>query len=333
VQVVPDGDSAAPLSAVLSAARSGSTWVGALVDTTASVVYRFEPFHREWSGRPELDVVSARIADGAATMADHRRLATVLRSGSLEVDKPPFFPKQWRSRAGHGLWAAARALPIRPMRAVYEKLMSPPADAPVVFKEVDFGHFVEPLLTRMAVPVVYLVRHPCGVVVSNHRGQRLGLMPTERQHAMRSHLVELGADSLLDEFDERLDTMSDLEATAVLWRHEVERAVEGLDRSGDGHLVIYEQLCDDPETITAGLLGYLKLAPTAATERFLANGQGGPGMLRRDSRDEYFTVYRDPATQRDRWMNEITPAQRQAIERIVHPSPVFERIQALAGWA
>lgn len=324
----------APLSAVVSAARSGSTWLGSIVNTVPTVAYRFEPWHRSGPHSAVLRDVERRIETGTADRTDRQTLYDALRPANLSISKPPFFPKQWWRRGHHPLWVASRALPRgEKLYRLFDN--SPPRGTPVVFKEISIEHHVESLIRQLGVPVVYLVRHPCGSVLSDWRGQQQGAMPTGRQRHLREFLETYAPPDLAEQFMPRLAGMDDLQRSALLWRCDAETALSGLDAAGDGHIVIYEQLCDDTVGEAEKVLGYLGLEAVAMTHDFINRLHEGrrPRLFGRDAFDSFFTVYRNPAEQRDRWMSEITAGQRRAVEEIVHPSWAFQRLAAQGAWA
>ena len=175
-----------PLCGIFSKGRSGSTWLGSIVNTHPEVAYRFEPFHRL---REDPDVARLRrsIEAGTFDATERDELYAILLRASPLTDRPPFFVKRnARSRGKRLLWPAARRLP--PLAPLYGALYTPRGAPVVVLKEVTLEPVMEGLLRAGGTRIVYLVRHPCAVVHSQIRGQEAGVMPTARQGVLSSLL-------------------------------------------------------------------------------------------------------------------------------------------------
>ena len=199
--------------------RSGSTWLGAIVDSHPDVAFRFEPFAR----LQHIPAVRKAMATLLSETFDSNHLPCVydaLKRAHPSVEKPPFFRKTHVATLGQRpLWPAANKL--RPAGRLFEAMYTPRGRPTLIFKEVNREPVLRALLTRTRVPVVYLVRHPCAVVRSMLEGQRRGLMSAGRQQALRA--IVAGHDpELAAAWGERLDRATPLEAEALLWRRDVE---------------------------------------------------------------------------------------------------------------
>jgi len=322
-----------PLSGVISAGRSGSSWLGSLLSSSPEVAYRFEPFHREGHHSATADGFLARARVGDAQPEDAGTPYEALRQTNLAVERPPFFNQPWVRRYQHQLWGASRAIPLGDR--LYDLISStPPPGTNVVFKDVTLEALIGVFLETLQIPVIYLVRHPCAAVLSDWRGQEAGVMSRGRHQDLRGYLQYHGALELLQEVEPNIDDFNHLQTTAVLWRCDAEMALGFLNESGAGCTVIYEELCDNTEAEMKRIFRYLGLALAAQTVAFIEELESLESTNPRsfDARDPYFSVQRSPRLQRDRWKTDIANEQRRQIEAIVEPSWAFETLAALAPW-
>jgi hypothetical protein len=245
------------------------------------------------------------------------------------------FPKRCvRNPGRRRLWPLARVAP--PARWLFERLYAPIGRPLLVFKEVTMEPLMERLLERTRVPVVYLVRHPCGVVGSMVRGQERGLMSSGRLRVLES-LLEKHDPELALRYGPRLASASPLTRNALLWRIDVERGVRAALGHERGLLLVYEEVCREPRAAAERLLGHFGLDVAPETDAFLeASSASDRGARRRAGEgwvDDYFSVYRDPRRSMDAWKQQL---DREAIEEIldvVRDSPAFAACAGRGEWA
>ena len=318
------------LGAVFSTGRSGSTWLGAMIDTLPNVAYRFEPFHRKHSRA--LKGLRDEITQGVFTDVDLSRLYDALLPASAMTDKAPFFKKSGSSTPFRpSMWWLARA--FKPLRPVYKRFYTPRNSPVVVFKEVSMERIMASLLARTTMPIVYLMRSPFATVASLLEGQERGIMPTGRQ-AVLAELLADHSPKLLDEFGDRIAAMGMVERNALLWRFDVETALDAIKGSGRGHVVFYENLCRDAASEMRQVCDALGLDVTLELERWINRlyDDGAKAQSVRDTRNPYFSVFRDPRDQIDKWKKKLSRDEVNQIRGVVEPSPAFCRGVREAQW-
>lgn len=319
---------APPLCGLFATGRSGSTWLGAMLDAHPRVAYRFEPLNRLKRNAAVIDLV-ARLRDGRFTDDDADALYDQLLRADPMTDKRPFFAKQDTFVFGMDIaWRMARVAP--PLRPLYAATYTPRDRRSVIFKEVTQEPAMAALLESTNVPIVYLMRHPCGTVASLVRGQSQGTMPTGRLGVIDNLLTDHGGDTAA-RFAGKTQAMDNVQRNALLWRMDVEKAVSAIDLAGRGLLVTYEQLCDQPLAEIEHVFAAFNLdCPKAARDflRKLRAGKTDPV----DAKDPYFTIMRDPAAEKDRWRQRFAAEDIAKVRDIVADSFAFERGAALGGW-
>jgi len=324
------------LGAIFGNGRSGTTWLGAIVSSHPEVAYRFEPFKRARHLGDAQQQTSHMLDSDRLEGLDADAIYDALIPAFADWEKPPFFPKSYRTRLSVGrslLWPPARrsALAHRLFCSLYT-----PLDRPfIVFKEVAYEDAYRAFVERTRVPLVYLVRHPCAIVNSLMRGQEKGLMGTGRQQIVDSYLENHAAD-LWQRFKDRIPTMGPHQKEALLWRANVESCFEVSDQRPGSIAVFYENLCRQPAEESARVLANfgLDIAPQVAAfiETSTAPEQRRSGRVREIGINQYFSVFRDPKAAMNQWKEGLTAEQCEDVFELVRDSRVFEAGVRLAEW-
>ena len=337
--LLPGDDGSIPLvRGVFGSGRSGSTWLGSILNTHPRVAYRFEPLHRLGKGRAGAAALRDRLQSEEASDADLERLYEMLLPADPLVEKPPFFKKDnVPNAARERLWPVVKVVKLgdrHPLSPVYRWLYTPRGRPPMVVKEVTHERTMRNLLERTGMRCVYLVRHPCAVVSSTLRGQAKGLMSTGRQGIV-DDLLRAFSPELAERFVPRVEAMGPMEREAVLWRMDVEMGFRAAEASPRGRVVLYERFCDDPVGESRGMFEHLGLAFTQATLDFLeqgGEGEEGGGTRGEAAIDEYFSVHRDPAKSKQKWRKRVSAEEERAVMQIVEDSEEVQELARRGGW-
>lgn len=325
--------SAPPLAGIFGSGRSGTSWLGAIVDSSPGVAYRFEPFHR--SGVSPSIAAARAVIDGA-NLDDERLWAVYdgLLAAHPATCKPPFFPKDHCWNFGRRwLWPLARKMSM--FQRLYGAAYRPTPGTMVVFKEVTMERLMARLLASTHLKAIYLVRHPCAVVSSLEAGQSQGHMAVGRLAVLKGLLEE--HDSLLaEEYGSRLESMNVWEKNALLWRMETEVALTAVNSSKLARLIVYEDLCQSPLDRATEVFQHLDVPFGDATERFLTTST----KVSRGSRllsgefliERYFSVFRDPRESMNKWRTILPAAAQAQVLEIVRGSAAFQQLLAYGFW-
>lgn len=324
------------LGALIGPARSGTTWVGSLIDSCPDVIYRFEPFHRLSAVNVQFKNWFDRLKNQDFTAEDIPKLYEALVRAHPLTDKAPFFPRKsypLRTTGRELLWPLARML--GPVSRLYGAAYSPRSGPPVVFKEVTFIKPLKNILERTAVPVVYLVRHPCPTVMSEVRRQTDG-RPSVRQLRLRELLTE-HAPWLLEMFPDVVAGSDPVKRTALLWRCEIEVCVSLVRRSDLAIVMTYEQLAGDAHARTPELFAHFNVRVDQQTTQFIdmlydIRSDTKRGPKRTGWGQKYFSVYRNPLEEKDAWKRKISAEEQLTVESIVQGSAAVEYCAGLGHW-
>ncbi|MGF1498175.1 MAG: sulfotransferase [Elainellaceae cyanobacterium] len=318
------------LGAVFGSARSGSTWLGAIVSSHPEVAYRFEPFHRL---KQNPQIRAAANPDSTEATADIDAIYHALLPAHPLAEKPPFFTKSYTTpmAAGRSLtWPLARKVPLGAW--LFRQCYTPKSLPPVVFKEIGLVHLLTKLVPH--IPVIYLMRHPCAVVWSMLRGQEQSLMPSDRRQYLQKILQQRRPD-LMDEFQGHEDR-SAAEQEALLWRIDTEAALDQIQSQPNGLLVLYEDLVEQPLVVAARIFRHLGLPLSAESRMFIEEStlqaSASPAQRGEVGIDRYFTVFRDPKAACNKWKHQMPVEMRDRVMAVVGPSRSFTVGQQQGLW-
>ncbi|HVA45533.1 MAG TPA: class I SAM-dependent methyltransferase [Pirellulales bacterium] len=304
-------------------ARSGTTWLGNILNSSPRSVYSHEPLMRYADG--DLQPLLTQIKTTGRISHDEREVVLDHWSRAyFAVRRPPFFKKEysaWPAQAPWAAWLTVRGVG-RGYRA-FQYLFSPADHVRYDLVVKQGGLSVHgPNFVRALVPdaLVVILRHPCEVIASVRRGQRLGLMRNHnRERWFDDHLA------LAEEFGygrREVEAMSDAEFEALDWLIENSIYQRLVDDHPNAQLVVYRDLFRDPKGVTETLFEALGWEVTKQTRRFLRDT-----TTRQTSRltslvtasHSYFSVYRPGKESIDAWRHELSRREQEEILEVARP--------------
>lgn len=308
---------------VIGMPRSGTTWLGKLLDAHPNVLYRHEPDSDIYAPIPYLVPKSEweRYRSIAVAHFDKLVASRTLRA----VGVRPYFKKDFRGSfaeiARRGLMMGIRGAEMfPPLRTVAPKVNIPDfsrrsdrEDIVFVVKSViapgRAGLYVEALPD---VPFVLILRHPCGYVASQLRGRRLGALAgdipinamTTTEQARKRNLTVTA-----------FEGMDFVEQATWLWVLFNEKMLQETKGKKNCMVIRYEDLCEKTVQTLRKIYDFAGLTFLKQTEAFLnASSQ-------EDNRSShYYGLFRDPTHAANRWRTELDPKDIERIENIASQS-------------
>lgn len=318
------------LGGIFGLARSGTTWLGAIVASHPQIVYRFEPFHRLQKKHSTVREIYHTLKSYEALSAKNiPHIYDCLLPAYPECEKPPFFSKDLATRLSYGkslLWPLARKNFLFSHLFCY--LYTPKNQSMLVFKEVDYADMVVNFLEKTEVPIIYIIRHPCAVAHSIMRGQKNAFMPMPpARFVVLKKVLHKHEPKLAEIYGDRLETLTISEQEALYWLVQNRRALRACQQHSQGLIVIYEELTERPLEIAQDVFRHLNLTMPAESVAFIeeSTNKSLTSAIKRGevNMNQYFTIFRDPKVARDRWKEEMSKEDQMRVMKIVQDSQEF----------
>lgn len=306
---------------VIGFPRSGTTWFSNLLNSHPDTVYRHEVFGRQFSEFG--DQLFRRLKfDHGLSDADYAEAVRIVLKANTETDKPPFFPKRFRSMRSAGVqqfaWLASRALPI--LAPLYGQLYTPRGRrVTLVVKEtrssVNLGSIIA---GARADKLVVLIRHPYGVIASHMRGIQAGLMSRSSADYRRvwfkhNEIAAYVTEAALGERE--VVGMEEPEFLAVAWRVQNEDYLRIHSTHSASQIVVYDTFLEDTERNADRMLKSLDLELNDQVRDFIRQSREAKerGWISKDASSEFFSVYRGKTPQSS-WREVLRPEDLRAID-------------------
>ena len=327
------------LGAIFGASRSGTTWLGTLISSHPDVAYRFEPFHRLAKIQPDI-ARSLKMLRSPQLSSEHRsQIYHSLLPAYPEIEKPPFFHKNYQMPLNWGrgaIWPLSRRNPLagQIFRRLYTPNTASAASPTLIFKQVEMVDVVTPLLEKLGVPLVYLMRHPCAVVWSRIQGQQNALMPTGRAQKLDNILRDCFPE-LAEQYAGKLETPAEKEA--MLWRIDVESVLSACSSSPRGLPIFYEDLVANTLPVVEKVLEHFGLSLSQETVSFIEDSTHTTNDLRQKRGEiginPYFSVFRNSQAACDKWKDQMPVEERSRVTNIVSECKAFQMAMERGLWS
>jgi hypothetical protein len=313
---------------LLGTPRSGTTWLAAILNSYADVVYSHEPLTQLHS--PAIDSLIARLkTEGRLSSADRDLLLNEWCQAHHQCRRPPFFRKRFQLAPAWlqmACWTAVRLTGRG--SALFRHLFSPALDDlsyDLLVKEIAWSKHVEAIVHSLQPWLVIIVRHPCGVVASLLQGQRLGLMPADDRANWLSHYESISRE--LGYPPEAVGRMTPCEFLALQWLCENTAYREIAGRYHRSLSIVYERLCRSPRGVCESIFEFLGWEMNRQTERFLdksTRAQNTGWLAWLQGKHPYFGVIKNPLRSAESWKAKLSEEEKSQILKIARQFPEFE---------
>lgn len=311
---------------LLGSPRSGTTWMASILNSDPRVVYGHEVLSRLRD--PRLDEILERIKVGGVIGREDREL--LIREWSLahhDTRRPPFFAKVFQKSPASWMlisWLAAQ----RSARARdwFRALFSPTAgsDFEFLIKEVDWALHARALVDALKPEFLVIIRHPCAVVASQIRGQRLGLLQGSKRAEWLEHYGPVCA--RIGFSRQAVLGLEPCEFLALQWLVTNTLYREIAAEYGRSQIIKYEDLCDHPQRVARASYDFLGWEMRTQTEAFIRRStqlDDTSLAAKLQFHHSYFRIYRNPAKSAGAWETTLDDRQKEQILAVVAPHPVF----------
>lgn len=327
--------------------RSGTTWLGSILNSNPNVMYRFEPFlrSRKFQPRKYQEIIDIVASDNFSDQ-NVSQLYDYLFTACPDWEIPPFFQKNYRCRSGQGraiVWPLSRKQ--ERLKPLFSYLYTPLDNPTIVFKEVGHKNLYKQLLMKTDTPIIYILRNPCAVFKSQKKGNEENLMQNLNIEEMKSilnvknKLKTNEAIFYLDKYQEKISSFSFAQLFALRWLITVTEFLNSNEQK-NLLLVIYEELVDKTEVMVEKIFAHSGLEVTESTANFMKESKAGgtinsflakvkTGQIWTNS---YFSVFRKPQSSRDSWKEKLSREEIEQILEIVQDTKVYNMAVEAGYW-
>ena len=313
-----------PLVIVVGLPRSGTSWIGKILDSHPATFYLHEPDSRPSpSGVPfapdasEWALHEAAILKFAATLPHNRNVRV--------VGKLPLFRKTFDvpgSLVARQLLAIGGKLTSRVIDDVNVPTLVPRHARPVlIWKSIQSTARLGTLARALPeARFVHIVRHPCGQAESIARGLAAGRFRSGHApwHDSRLQAVAHTAQALRHRLSiDRAFALSACERIAWLWSVQNQKAQDETKDCVNVWRVRYEDFCADPLRASHRLLRHAGLPWSGQTERFIARSTSAHD-------DAFYALRKHPLLAANVWRERMDTQTARAVEAVVDGSPLWE---------
>lgn len=317
-------------SAIFGTGRSGTTWLGSLIDAHPRVAYRFEPIHA-LSNNKRMQHIRKRIkiAKGQELEQALKDLKTLLIRANPRIERPPFYPKSNRRLHGRTLLnRACRALPQ--LSIAYGLLYPESKEAHLVLKEVSMEHELGVLASSEMVSIIYLIRHPAAFVASMESGIHKGVMNDTRAR-IALDLAEERAPELHREFIDQADLLTLQQRLAISWVADTNLAMKGIEERDTVLPIVYEDLCQNISARASDIYNHLGLDMPTQARDIISKFEGTPNSQELGV-NPYFSVFRNPIESMNKWKSRLSADTINDIRNIAERSVAYNIFKDYWDW-
>ena len=318
VLTLPSDKPAPRLLLLFGTPRSGTTWLGKLLDSHPETLYKHEPDRSGFRVPFAADVNQFEeyrdtIRDFVVRVAANNSTHTAARL--------PVFRKQYRSRIADpvhrlSVFASGAASSFGWKVPVFQCANTNSPDVKVVWKSTDsLGRLGVILRALDDYRAVRIIRHPCGYIASVLRGEAqrkfIASVPASEDYGIMQALITAtrarGRGLTLD----HMRRFHPVERLAWIWVLLNEKAEDDTHSDPRCTSVRYEDVCGDPVNKTLELFSFLGLGWSSETAAFIHASTLGtrPTGLNRITQDSnrYYGVFRNPRQAAEKWRSEMKP--------------------------
>lgn len=293
--------------------RSGTSWVGKLLDSHPDTLYRHEP-------DSECPLASVPIAPNQEAYSEFEASTRNYLTSVADVrcnkvsGKLPLFRKRyrsaWRAGAQRGVIGVSRLASHFGLTLQVPDLIDPKsrANSRIVWKSIEslgrLGLFLHCLDECRAVVVI---RHPCGQIASLLRAPWQYDASVDRE--IYRQLLTSKDSSFPNVSWQTIQNGSQVERLAWRWALYNDKALT--DTANDERVMVleYDQLCQRTTLEVQSMFAFCDLDWNDQTAAFVQNSTTQHSK-------RYFSVYKDPRKTCDAWKQQLTDAQINSIRRV-----------------
>ena len=308
---------------LFSMPRSGSTWIGKVLDSHPDTIYRHEPDTEvRITGIPTV-LHEEDIEDKAFVLNQYVNKIFSIKTAKT-CGKTPIFKKSYFHQPHYDIvkssiyfTKATEKLGIRiPVITPYKFYLN--KSYPLIWKSViSLGRL--PVLQKI-IPnskIIIILRHPCGQIASVMKGDRTKAFAQKRSISENYSLLKMLTETKLAKREDlnidRLKELTAIERLAWQWTLINDHALYSVLDNENSLLIKYDEFCYSPYESTEKIFKFINLEWNSQTEKFIKEST-------KKSKSSYYSIYKNPKYSAQKWKNELTKNQIDKILSVSNKS-------------
>jgi len=295
--------------------RSGTSWIGKILDSLPFTLYKFEPFHPRFF--PEIKekvpyIIPRDQENASAEKALNDHVNRFHKLVSRWLNRPPFFKKSYRYPFVSNL--LKYILPTSQQWILEHPIFFRTKQLSLVIKTIRSSFrlgWMDKILENTK--FLYVMRHPLGNVNSiaslnwNHLSELLEVKKAIQKGTLK------GFENLYKNFK----GYDYLQKEALFWRLSVETALNDGKKIPYFKVIIYEELCNKPHQIIKEVFDFLDWELAKSTKNFVEEST-------KTHKVDPSSVYKESKYVASKWKFSLTKEEKEKIAHIVKDSWVIE---------
>ncbi|MDH5545597.1 MAG: sulfotransferase [Gammaproteobacteria bacterium] len=309
--------------------RSGTTWVGKIIDSNPDTLYLHEPDSWNRLDRIPLFVESMDVEYGDELK--HFVESLPLMRKAQVTSKLPIFKKNYQSSLRHSaykgsLYATKLAGKIGFTANPISRISRNKNQFYIAWKSIEslgrlslFSQLIE------GSQCLHIVRNPAGYISSVLSGESKNSFQSSTPSSDDFQIFEMLLNTACGKdigigLDE-LKMLDPVERLAIRWRLYNEIAFAGCKDLHNYHRLIYEDLCRNPLDIAKRVINELGLQWSTQTEAFVK-------LSTSQDKKAYYSVYKNPLEAAYKWQTKLSATDIDKIKNILRGSVAFSWYEA-----
>lgn len=304
--------------------RSGTTWLGKILDSHPDTIYRHEPDSLYRLNKIPLFMNKDRIAVNDSYIKNYIDKILEINSPTI-CAKMPIFRKSYFGVTKYYIikWNAFLSKLAKHYLS-YNIPIIKSANISILSKQILVWKSIESFsrlgFLSNSLPnskTVYIIRHPCGFISSLLKGRSQGFMPCNDKSEID---IEFWKQRLTCDIAKKHDlnlakikAMTRVEELSWRWLIDNDQVLHDLDDSKRSLVVIYDELCEDPLAVTKRIFDFCELSWSEQTENFVNASTSIEDV-------KYFSVFKDPKIAANKWRQQLNEDDIFTIKGIIENS-------------
>ena len=310
---------------LFSLPRSGSTWVGKMLDSHSSTLYLHEPDTWVRLGRlPILLYEENMIKKYREEAITYCKQLPYFQQPNIYL-KRPFFKKSYQSRFrayGHRLSVIVAGLfmqffpKIKPVPIVKPFSRSQMNDVTLIWKSIESLGRLKLILDVLPYSrAVHLIRHPCGFIASVLFGEKKNKFSNpiymSKDWGIYEHMIATPYASKYGLSMEKLRRESEESRLAWRWLIFNELALEAKKKFAERVLIVsYDKICQHPAKEMEKIFQFCGLEWAKQSADFINKSVS-------QNNDSYYGIYKNPRESSNKWKKLLTRKQIENVFKVL----------------